>query len=398
MKNSLIDLSPEKFVSFLKEKGIRRFYFVFDPVEKVVRSSHPELEPIAEFLRNDKRDFLEHEGLFFQVTEKFDTLQGAFIHKTNRGQAQGGIRFWHYDTLGDFLRDGLRLSVGMTRKNALAFLSWGGGKGIMVHNLSLDKQDPEIRNTLFKEYGKFVSSLRGCYVTAEDVGTTVTDMTHIHSTTRFTTCIPQSLGGSGNPSVATARGVLSGIEAALEFAGQGTLKGKTVAVQGMGHVGTALIYFLLEKEVTRVIAGDTNADLVEKRKKEFGEKNVTLKLLTPKDFWILEQACDIFSPCATGAVLNKETIPRLQCKIVCGAANNQLEDPDKDDLLLQKRGILYVPDFLVNRMGIVNCANEQFGSVTPDPIIEKHLKREWKFSIYQTALRVLKESQEKGMP
>jgi glutamate dehydrogenase/leucine dehydrogenase len=325
-------------------------------------------------------------------------LQGAFVHRTNRGQAAGGVRYWHYDTMEDYLRDGLRLAKGMTRKNALAGLWWGGGKGVMAERPDVDKLDPGIRAEVYRDYGRLMTAIRGCYVTAEDVGTHVTDMARIFSTSRFTTCIPPALGGSGNPSVPTARGVIAGMEAALEFLDLGTLEGRTVAVQGMGNVGEPLIRFLFEKRADRVIAGDIYPDVVEKVKGLFPGKNLEASVIEEGDDTLFETGCDLFSPNATGAVLNERTIGKLKARIVCGAANNQLEDAARDDRLLHERGILYVPDFLTNRMGIVNCANEQYGYVNRDPLFEQHLSRDWKHSIHRTALEVLGKAREANAP
>ena len=247
----LLEMNPQEFVRFLKEEKIKRFYFVYEKETKIVRASHPALQELADFIQNDKRDFLEHEGAFFQISSAYDILQGAFVHRTNRGQAAGGVRFWQYNSMEDYLRDGLRLAKGMTRKNALAGLWWGGGKGVMAHNPDFDKMDAKLRETVYKDFGRLMTSIRGCYVTAEDVGTSVEDMANIFSQTRFTTCIPEQLGGSGNPSVPTALGVVSGMEAALDFLKMGTLAGKIVAVQGMGHVAEPLIGFLFEKDVKK---------------------------------------------------------------------------------------------------------------------------------------------------
>ena len=373
----------------------------------VMRKQHPNSFPAelgdirrerAEFIQNDRRDFLEHEGLFFQVSAEYDTLMGAFVHRTNRGQAAGGVRYWTYETMEDYIRDGMRLAKGMTRKNALAGLWWGGGKGVMARNPALDPDDREKRAGLYREYGEFVSSLRGCYVTAEDVGTTVSDMANVFSRTRFTTCIPEGWGGSGNPSVPTARGVICGMEAALEFLERGGLEGKTVAVQGMGNVGGPLIQFLFERGVEKVIASDIYPQLVDLRREEFVGRNLEACPVSPDDRSFYDVDCDIFSPNATGAALNPETIPLLKADIVCGAANNQLQDADRDDRQLSERGIVYVPDFLTNRMGIVNAANEQYGYVREDPLFERHLDREWEHSIHQTTLRMLRESGESGKP
>ena len=396
--DELINFSPQEFIQFLRKHNIKKFSFVYDQNKNSLISSHQQLQPVADYIQADKRDFMEHEGMFFQISKKHDTLQGAFVHRTNRGQAAGGVRYWHYDTMEDYLRDGLRLAKGMTRKNALAGLWWGGGKGVMAHNPGVDKYDPDIRASLYREYGELMTSIRGCYVTAEDVGTNVTDMANIFSQTRFTTCIPHNLGGSGNPSIPTARGVICGMEAALKFIGNETLEGKTVAVQGMGNVGSPLIGFLFEKNVKKVIACDVNPDIVKKAKDEFTGKNLQANTVERDDNSIFSAECDILAPCATGAVLNPQTIPQLKAKIICGAANNQLEDSERDDRLLYEKGIIYVPDFLTNRMGIVTCANEQDGYVNNDPFIERHLTKDWEYSVYQTGLRVLKESKETATP
>ncbi len=397
MNKSLILLSLPNFIEYLKQENIERFYFVYDEKTNEVKTSHEQLKPIAEFLQNDKRDFKKHEGVFVQLSSKYDTLLGAFVHRTNRGQAAGGVRYWSYDNMEDYLRDGLRLGMGMTHKNALAGLWWGGGKGVMSHNPQVDKHDPEIREFLYKEYGEFMTSLRGCYVTAEDVGTSVEDMANIFSKTRFTTCIPPELGGSGNPSEPTARGVVAGMEAAMNYLDD-SLEGKTIAVQGLGHVGEPLIKFLFENNVKKVIGCDIFPEVVESAKKRFEGKNIDFRLVDRNDLTIFAEECDILSPNATGAILNEKTIPMIKAKIVCGAANNQLEDPVRDDKALQKRDILYIPDFLTNRMGIVNCADEQSGYVNGDPMIEKHLTKDWNYSIHKMTMNVLSESRESGKP
>lgn len=393
---NLLALSPQQFIQFLRNEKIKKFYFVFDPKKNSMLSSHPQLESIAGFISSDKRDFLKHEGLFFQVSDRFDTLLGAFVHRTNRGQAAGGVRYWNYDNMEEYLRDGLRLAKGMTRKNALAGLWWGGGKGVMAHNPDVDKYDSQIREYLYREYGAFISSLQGCYVTAEDVGTHVVDMANVFSKTRFTTCIPKELGGSGNPSVPTARGVVAAMEAGLHFLYEGSIEGTTVAIQGMGNVSEPLIGFLLEKDVSKIIATDINPDIVEKVKAKYPGDKLQASLVKPGDESIFGVECDILSPCATGAILNPRTIPQIKAKIISGAANNQLEDVTRDDKSLHERGIIYIPDFLANRMGIVNAADEQYGYVNDDPFFEKHLSKDWEHSVYQTALNVLTESQETG--
>ncbi|RKY93635.1 MAG: leucine dehydrogenase [Ignavibacteriae bacterium] len=336
--------------------------------------------------------------MFFQVSKKYEILLGAFVHRTNRGQAAGGVRFWKYDNIESYFRDGLRLAAGMTFKNALAGLWWGGGKGVILHNPIYEWNDPEVRKNIYKEYGFFISSLKGCYVTAEDLGTSEEDMVDVFSGTRFTTCIPSELGGSGVPAIPTARGVVCGMEAAADFLKLGLLEGKTVAMQGLGHVGIPLAGFLFEKGVRKIISCDVNPDNVKEAKEKYEGRNIECRLVDIDDTSIFSEECDIFSPNATGAILNHETIDKIRAKIICGAANNQLEDPERDGDLLVKKGITYVPDFLTNRMGIVNCANEQYGYVNNDSMIEQHFSKDWEYSIYNTAIKVLKESKSLNKP
>jgi glutamate dehydrogenase/leucine dehydrogenase len=323
-------------------------------------------------------------------------LQSAVIHRTCRGQAAGGVRYWKYDTAGDFLRDGLRLARGMTHKNALAGIWWGGGKGVMARGTGRDDGSPAFRRRVYEEYGDLITSLRGCYVTAEDVGTSVGDMAAVFSRTRFTTCIPPELGGSGNPSAPTALGVVRGMEAALRHRGMGTLAGKTVAVMGLGHVGTPLLGYLRERGVAAVVGSDVDAGREAELRRLYPDLRLTFRAVAPGDTTILGEPADVLSPCATGAVLGPATIPLVRAPVVCGAANNQLEDPDRDDALLARRGITYLPDFLVNRMGIVTCADEQSGYVDADPTIEAHLGDGWESGVFRLSLAVLEESDRTG--
>ena len=418
-------LSPAEFCTFLEDLGIQRFFLVpsqssphGDPRRKddaPLVSSHPALEPLANLLGNDQRDFDGHEGIFVQIAPGTGTLQGAFVHRTCRGQAAGGVRFWIYDTILDYLCDGLRLSKGMTQKNALAGLWWGGGKGVMargtgaaasgihgrqpgmaVGGAGVGTAEPSLRRQVYEEYGEFMTSLRGCYVTAEDVGTSPEDMAAIFSRSRFTTCIPPALGGSGNPSAPTALGVVRGMEAALAHLGMGTLEGKTVAVQGLGHVGEPLVGYLHERRVGRIIGTDIDPEREAALRRLFPGLDLDVRIVGRDDCSLFSEPADILSPNATGAVLGERTIPTIGAKIVCGAANNQLEDPVRDDLRLKERGILYLPDFLVNRMGIVNCADEQSGYVDHDPDFLRHLGTDWDNSIYNLSLRVLREAEASG--
>ena len=408
-ESPLLEMSPSEAARFLRSKGIKRFYVITDPLTAEVRASHPILSPVAETLGQDRRDFDRHEGIFCEVSAVADMIHGAFVHRTCRGQAQGGTRFWTYPTLMSFLRDGIRLSRGMTHKNALAGLWWGGGKGVMSRPTAEELNQQEIRGEIFNEYGRFISSIRGCYITAEDVGTATEDMDAIFSETRFITCIPKAKGGSGNPSAMTALGVIRGMEAALDHitgidrSGQkpsfhsSPLSGKHVVVQGAGHVGEVIIDLAL-RSGARVTATDISAQRLDQLRDQWHGRAVELICCAPDDLSPLSFDCDILCPAATGGALNPQTIPTIKAPIICGAANNQLEDPDRDGLALKEREILYLPDFLVNRMGIVNCANEQYGSVDDDPILAQHLDYDWPQSVYQTSQRVLKRSHEGAHP
>lgn len=397
MESDLLSLSVSGFASRLREAGVQRAYVVWDDDDRRFRASHPTLDPLARAFDADERDADRHEGVFLCLGPDTGALHGAFVHRTCRGQGAGGVRFWRYPDVGSFLTDGLRLSRGMTHKNALAGLWWGGGKGVITGPEGDNRVDPAARRRIFEEFGEFITSLRGCYVTAEDVGTAVEDMAAIFSRTRFTTCIPPDLGGSGNPSGPTAMGVVRGMEAALAFLGRGSLQGKTVAVQGLGHVAEPMIGFLADRGVQRIVGVDVDPEPVDRVRRAFeGRLELDLRQVEPSDRSIFEVEADVFAPCATGAVLDAETIPKLGAPIVCGAANNQLADPDSDDRRLDERGIVYVPDFLVNRMGIVNCADEASGYVDDDPVFAAHLGDEWEGGIYRLTLAVLERARDTG--
>ncbi len=376
----MLEWTPERFLACLEENQSPRVCLVSQ--EGRLEVSHDWLEPLAREIET-LADFANHEAIFLSIGPRGRKLQSAFIHTTRRGAGAGGVRLWHYKSLERFLQDGLRLSLGMTRKNALARLWWGGGKGV-IHRGELT---PQQRTAVYADYGAFMTSLRGCYVTAEDAGTTPDDMATIFSHTRFTTCIPKQLGGSGNPSGPTARGVIAAIEAALEFHQMGGLKGKTLAVEGLGNVGARVVRMALGNGASRVVASEIRAERRERLAGEWKGQPVEVRE-TP----IHQEEVDIYSPCALGGGLHPDSIPQLRCRIVCGAANNQLLVEERDGKALGARGITYVPDFLANRMGIVNCADEQYGLLDPDPAIERHLGKDWEQGIYRTTLRVLTQA------
>lgn len=372
-------LSVNDFYQQLVDNNICHAYIIYENGE--FNLSHPKvLEPLKAFFELSQ-DFAQHEGVFIGREEGLDTLFFAFVHDTRRGLAQGGLRFHRYNSLAELMVDGLRLSQGMTRKNALAGLWWGGGKGIMSLPLTVSTEEikpgSEQRKKYFEGYGRFIASLGGIYYTAEDVGTNTADMQAILSQNRFTTCIPPTAGGSGNPSPFTARGVLRAMQAAWKvLEGTDNLQGVKVAVQGAGNVGAPLIRYLYQSG-----AKIWFCEMSEERARELKEEMPGLIQVPMEE--IFDQDADIFAPCAIGAQVNQQTIPRLKVRLVCGAANNILKEPEADALRLQEKGIAFVPDFVANRMGIINCADEWHGYLGEDIRVEAE-------KVYPDTLRVFK--------
>jgi glutamate dehydrogenase/leucine dehydrogenase len=394
MLSPSLESSVRDFSAFIADQGLSRACFVRASDRTGFATPAPQLDPFARAISSDP-NYDDHEAAFFEIGRETGALHSAFLHKTTRGQGAGGVRFWSYGSIGDLIRDGLRLSRGMGRKNALAGLHWGGGKGVIARADGAGFKDHAYRTVLYQEFGRFISSLRGVYVTAEDVGTTPADMAEVFRTTRFTTCIPEAAGGSGNPSPATARGVVCAMEAAIEHGGLGSFSGKSVVLQGGGNVGSSMIEDLLARGVANVAIFDANQDQCRTLTERFRGAPVSATVVAPGDVGALATPCDILSPNALGAVLNPTTIPRLSCKIVCGAANNQLEDEPRDGDAISARGVLYVPDFVANRMGIVNCANEEFGTLPEDPLIQRHFGRDWDNAVYVITKRILETAQKR---
>ncbi|XP_065058808.1 leucine dehydrogenase-like [Rhopilema esculentum] len=395
---TLLDMKPYEFVKHMKKNNVKRCFVVFDKASDSVLASNEIFSDLKTFCEKDKIDYKEHEGFFLEIGRRSGALLGAFVWRTNRGQACGGIRLWNYTRLEDYIRDGLRLAYGMGVKSALAGLWAGGGKGVIA-SPEYDISHPGIRKQMFLDYGDFLSSLNGCYVAAEDAGVVVSDVDNVHMRTRFTTCISEELGGSGNPSVATGKGIVCAMEAALDYLKMGTIDGKSVVLQGAGNVARVIIDGLLSRNVGRILATDCNEQQLQLTERMFaGRHNGLLELgLVPvNETETLAKECDILSPNALGNVLNEKTIPNIKAKIVCGAANNQLGKPD-DNKLMADRGITYVVDFLCNRMGIVNCANEAYGRLPRDPAIERHFDKEYENSIWQMTHRVLRAADIKGV-
>lgn len=271
------------------------------------------------------------------------------IHNTTLGPALGGTRLWNYNSHEEAIIDSLRLSRGMTYKAAISGLNLGGGKAVIIADPSMKSE------ALWRRYGKFVDSLNGKYITAEDVNTSAGDMEFIAMETEHVTGVPEYMGGSGDPSPFTAYGVFMGMKAsAKKMWGTDELSGKKVLVQGVGHVGQYLLGHIIEAGA-KVYFTDIN----EARIKEVKEKFSQAEFVEGKDIYDLDM--DIYAPCALGAVLNTETIGKLKCQVVSGAANNQLADENVHGPMLVEKGILYAPDFLINAGGLINVAAELEG-------------------------------------
>ena len=317
----------------------------------------------------------EHE-LLVTAEEPASGYRGVIaIHSTRLGPAVGGTRFWDYPTEEEAVTDALRLARGMTYKNALAGLALGGGKSVIVG----DKRRLD-REAVFRAHGRFVESLGGRYITAEDVGTSPADMEIIR---RETDHVAGLLGRSGDPSPVTARGVFRAIQASARARwGRDDLTGRRVALQGCGHVG----YYLareLHAAGARLVVTDTDAERVARVVEECGARAVE-----PGE--IYEAEADVFVPCAQGRVLNDQTIPRLRAEVVAGAANNQLLEARHGEAL-ERAGILYAPDYVANAGGIINGCIELLGWERPDA-------RRKVEEIYDTLLRVFEIARRDGVP
>ena len=271
------------------------------------------------------------------------------VHNTVLGPALGGCRMYPYESEEDALVDVLRLSKGMTYKASISNLNLGGGKAVIIGDPNKDKSE-----VLLRSFGKFVQSLGGKYITAEDVGMSVHDMEFIRMETEHVTGITRAMGGSGDPSILTALGVFVGMKAALKKRlNIQSLNGLKIGIQGFGKVG----YYLcphLKNEGAEIYGFDVNEDSLERVKNEFDVIPVSEKEL-------MSMNLDVFSPCAMGAIINPKTIESLKCSVIAGAANNQLEKEDRDSKLLQKKEIMYVPDYVINAGGLMNVANELKG-------------------------------------
>jgi leucine dehydrogenase len=301
------------------------------------------------------------------------------IHDTTLGPALGGVRIWPHKTEDEAIMDVLRLSRAMTYKSAVAGLPLGGGKGLIMADSRTDKTE-----AMFRSYGRFVDSLGGRFITTEDLGATTRDLEWASYETEHVVGLPEAMGGSGNPSGVTGFGIFQAMRACAKVTwGADSLEGRTVAIQGYGNVASSLSRHLIKAGAKLVVT-----DIREDRRQEAQALGKGVKVVTPEQIFSTE--CDIFAPCALGAVLNATSIPLLRCQVVCGGANNQLAD-DADADRLAARGVLYAPDYVANAGGVINVYYELDRPYAPEAAMEKAAQ------IYDTMLRVIQTAKAKDI-
>lgn len=317
-----------------------------------------------------------HEQLLFCNDNATGLKAIIAVHSTVLGPALGGTRMWMYNNEMEALNDVLRLSRGMTYKNSISGLNLGGGKAVIIGDSRSMKSE-----ALFRRFGKFVNSLAGKYITAEDVGISPIDMTWVNMETKHVVGLP---GKSGDPSPVTARGVYMGMKAcAKEQFGSDSLSGKKVVVQGVGHVGEYLVGYLA-KEGAKIYISDIHQDTLKRVADTYGATVVGLDEVYDVDM-------DIYAPCALGATVNDDTLSRLKCSIISGAANNQLANEGVHGIKVMEKGIIYAPDFALNAGGVINCYSEV-----------QDLPAEWALNkadeIYGTIQNIVKRSKTENVP
>jgi len=301
------------------------------------------------------------------------------VHDTTLGPALGGVRMWPYNNEQEAIRDVLRLSRGMTYKAAISGLNLGGGKAVIIGDPRKEKTEG-----LFRAFGRYVDSLAGRYITAEDVGMDVQNMEWISMETKYVTGLPKAIGGSGDPSPVTAYGVYQGIKACAKKAyGSDSLEGKRISMQGAGHVSSHLAKFL-SKEGAELFMCDIYEDKVNALAEEVGAE-----VVDPEEIYGLD--VDIFSPCALGGVVNDDTIDQFKCDIIAGAANNVLDEEERHGQMLLNHDILYAPDYVINAGGIINIASELEG-------YDEERAHSQASNIYDTIHDILNYAEENDMP
>jgi leucine dehydrogenase len=305
------------------------------------------------------REFDGHERVVYGYDEATGLRSIIAIHSTALGPAAGGCRMWPYGSSAEALVDVLRLARGMSYKNAMAGLPFGGGKAVIIGD-SRKMKSPD----LFQAYGRFVASLNGSYITAEDVGTTTADMEHVARVTRYVSGLSRRAGeAGGDPAPKTALGVFLGLKAAVKFRlGRSDLEGLSVAVQGVGGVGYHLCRMLAAEGVKLRVA-DVREAATERVSNEFNAVTVPVES-------VLSEEVDVLAPCALGAIFNAQSIPGIRARVLAGAANNQLAE-ERDGIALQAAGVLYAPDYVINAGGIISVAREYHGGATEAQVVSE---------------------------
>jgi len=296
----------------------------------------------------NKFEYMEKHG-YEQLVYFYDKTTGlkgiTCIHDTTLGPALGGTRLWNYENEDAATLDVLRLARGMTYKAAAAGLNLGGGKTVLIGDANVVKSEG-----YFRAFGRYVQSLNGRYITAEDVNTSTKDMDFVSMETDYVVGLE---GKSGNPSPMTALGAFHGIRASLKFVfDDEDISKYTFAVQGTGQTGYYLVKHLVEKKAKKIYFTEINQKHIARMKAEHPE----VQFVDPEEIYGLD--VDVFSPCALGAILNDETIPQIKAKIIAGTANNVLEDEDRHGNMIKDKGIVYAPDFVINAGGLINVYHE----------------------------------------
>ena len=326
-----------------------------------------------------KIEAFDHEEVVFCHDPSTNLKAIISVHNTVLGPALGGTRMWNYESEEEAIEDVLRLSRGMTYKAAISGLNLGGGKAVIIGKAE------EKSEAMLRRFGKFVDSLGGKYVTAEDMNMSTEDMEYISMETKHVTGLHESIGGGGDPGPVTAYGTYMGMKAAVKKAtGTASLENLKVAVQGTGSVGSHLLEYLT-KEKAIVFISDIYPDKVN----AIGEKyNATI--VPPSEIYDLD--VDVYAPCAMGATINDDTINRLKCKVIAGAANNQLKDENIHGQKLMESGIIYAPDFLINAGGLINVGIDYLGGYSKEIVFRKTEK------IYDTCTTILDISEKESIP
>jgi leucine dehydrogenase len=362
-------LKDSKFSYFKMDYQVKELNFTLNMTVENARKTG-----ISNGLVVGKMDRMGHEQVVFCQDKETGLKAIIAIHDTTLGPALGGTRMWDYANEEDAIQDVLRLSRGMSFKAAISGLDLGGGKAVIIGDSKTEKTE-----ALMRKFGSFVDSLGGKYITAEDVGMNTKDMEYVRMETKHVTGIPESMGGSGDPSPVTAYGVYMGMKAAAKYKwGSDSLYTKTVVVQGIGHVGESLVKHLTE-EGANVIVNDINETRLAEIAEQYGAKIVMGDA-------IFDLEMDIYAPCALGATINPDTLSRLRCEIIAGSANNQLADEDRDGQLCADKGIVYAPDFLINAGGLINVYSEIQGYDREHSLNQTR-------AIYDTTLEILKKAE-----